>query len=190
METDHYKVLNMSRDATESQIRTAYRDAAREWHPDVNDDPLAPGIMAALNEANDTLIDPVRRAEYDSLLSEIDPQQTITDSDMDHLIESAAAIAAEELADGASRRDALEEEGYPRELSVQVVNRLVEIQREARREEATPEIVWGLVIAGAGAGLSWATYSAASGGSTYFVFWGLIAYGGYRLIRGLSRLGD
>lgn len=50
-------------------IRQAYRKLARSFHPDVNPDPKSHEQMAKINSAFETLIDPVRRMEYDASLN-------------------------------------------------------------------------------------------------------------------------
>jgi len=65
---DHYETLGVSREATQSEIREAYRQLAREQHPDR----LVPGpsvrldAMADINEAYRVLSDSGRRAVYDA----------------------------------------------------------------------------------------------------------------------------
>jgi hypothetical protein len=48
------------------------------------------------------------------------------------------------------------------------------------------EIIVGVIAFIIGAVLTWITYEAASDGGTYFVFWGLMIYGGYKVIKGLA----
>ncbi len=62
---DLYAVLGVSRTASSSEIKSAYRRMARKYHPDVNSDPSAPTRFAQVNEAYHTLIDPDRRKSYD-----------------------------------------------------------------------------------------------------------------------------
>jgi molecular chaperone DnaJ len=62
---DHYEVLGVSRDATEDEIRRAYRRKAREYHPDVNDSPDAADRFREVKEAYDVLSDENKRARYD-----------------------------------------------------------------------------------------------------------------------------
>lgn len=64
-ERDLYDVLGVSRDATQEDIRTAYRRLAREHHPDVNRDPEAERRFKEINLAYQTLSDPARRRQYD-----------------------------------------------------------------------------------------------------------------------------
>jgi curved DNA-binding protein len=65
---DYYEVLGVSRDATEDQIRNAYRKLARKHHPDVNPgDKTAEEKFKELNEAYSVLSDPQKRRQYDSL---------------------------------------------------------------------------------------------------------------------------
>jgi molecular chaperone DnaJ len=62
---DLYGVLGVPRDATEDDIRRAYRQLARELHPDVNGDPEAERRFKEITAAYQTLSDPARRRQYD-----------------------------------------------------------------------------------------------------------------------------
>ncbi len=63
---DYYKILDVSKTATEMEIKTAYRKLARKYHPDLN-----PGNKESetkfkeVNEANEVLSDPENRKKYD-----------------------------------------------------------------------------------------------------------------------------
>ncbi len=66
MPRDPYEVLGVRRDASEQQIKKAFRALARELHPDVNaHDPDAEEKFKEAAEANEILSDPDRRATYD-----------------------------------------------------------------------------------------------------------------------------
>ncbi len=62
---DYYEVLGVSRTASEEEIRKAYRELARKYHPDVNKAPGAAEKFNEVQEAYDTLSDPEKRAKYD-----------------------------------------------------------------------------------------------------------------------------
>ena len=62
---DYYEILGVARDASESDIKKAFRRKARETHPDVNDAADAEDQFKAINEAYDVLSDPQRRRNYD-----------------------------------------------------------------------------------------------------------------------------
>ncbi|MDH2387846.1 molecular chaperone DnaJ [Streptomyces sp. HNM0663] len=66
VEKDYYKVLGVPKDATDAEIKKAYRKLARENHPDANKgDAKAEERFKEISEANDVLGDPKRRKEYD-----------------------------------------------------------------------------------------------------------------------------
>src|SRR5262245_393039 len=65
---DYYELLGVKRDATDEQIRQAYRKLARKHHPDVNPgDRVAEEKFKEINEANAVLSDPQKRRRYDQL---------------------------------------------------------------------------------------------------------------------------
>ncbi len=62
---DYYAILGVSREATETDIKHAFRKKARELHPDVNSAPDAEERFKEVNEAYDVLSDPQKRQMYD-----------------------------------------------------------------------------------------------------------------------------
>ncbi len=66
MAQDFYKILEVEKNATEADIKKAYRRLARKHHPDVNpNDPQAEKKFKDISEAYQTLSDPKKRQEYD-----------------------------------------------------------------------------------------------------------------------------
>jgi curved DNA-binding protein len=65
---DYYKILGVDKDATEKDIKRAYRKLARQYHPDKNpNDKSAEEKFKEINEANEVLSNPENRAKYDQL---------------------------------------------------------------------------------------------------------------------------
>ncbi|HEY9114256.1 MAG TPA: DnaJ C-terminal domain-containing protein [Bacteroidales bacterium] len=63
---DYYKVLGISKNATQEEVKKAYRKLARKHHPDLNpNDKEAHKRFQQINEANEVLSDPEKRKKYD-----------------------------------------------------------------------------------------------------------------------------
>ena len=68
---NYYELLNIDRKASEEEIKKAYRSMAKKYQPDINKSQEASKIIVSLNEAKDTLLDPIKRRDYDVLLDEM-----------------------------------------------------------------------------------------------------------------------
>ena len=67
-ERSYYDVLGVVPNASQDDIKRAYRRLAKAYHPDVNRDPDADARFKEINEANQILSAPDRRALYDRLV--------------------------------------------------------------------------------------------------------------------------
>jgi curved DNA-binding protein len=64
---DYYKIMGVSRDASQDEVKRAYRKLARKYHPDVSKEADAEAKFKELGEAYEVLKDPEKRAAYNQL---------------------------------------------------------------------------------------------------------------------------
>jgi hypothetical protein len=63
---DYYSLLGVASNASEAEIRAAYRKKAKLYHPDVNKSPDAHSLFVMLTSAYETLINPNKRERYNA----------------------------------------------------------------------------------------------------------------------------
>lgn len=89
---DHYQTLGVEHDASNEQIRSAYRRLVRKHHPDVSGNPGNDASIKAINEAYGVLGDPVKRKAYDrSRNGQVFPDQDIFAGGLHDLFDSIFA---------------------------------------------------------------------------------------------------
>lgn len=71
--TDYYKTLGVDKNASEDEIKSAYRKMAKKYHPDLNKAPDAAEQFKKVNEAYEVLSDKQKRANYDQYGSATGP---------------------------------------------------------------------------------------------------------------------
>ena len=81
---DYYKILGVDKDASDSQIKKAYREIAKKWHPDVNSSPEATQVFQKINNAYSVLGSPERKVLYDAgnYSEAIDPSTYATEAEL------------------------------------------------------------------------------------------------------------
>ncbi|KMZ96302.1 hypothetical protein PVNG_02440 [Plasmodium vivax North Korean] len=65
MGKDYYKILGIDNNASQEEIKKAYRKLAKQYHPDLNKSPDAEEQFKKVNEAYEVLSDPEKRSQYD-----------------------------------------------------------------------------------------------------------------------------
>ena len=64
---DYYKIMGIGKEASQDEIKRAYRKLARKYHPDVSKEKDAEEHFKEVGEAYEVLKDPEKRAAYDQL---------------------------------------------------------------------------------------------------------------------------
>lgn len=75
---DHYATLGLGRSSSSQEIKRAYRDLAKQCHPDIDPSPQAGARFMAVHTAYATLSDPMLRIAYDAQLAERDRRNAPT----------------------------------------------------------------------------------------------------------------
>ena len=109
---DYYKVLGVKTNASQAEIKSAYRKLARKSHPDLNPNSEAGRQFSLLSKAYHTLIDPQERAYYDDQLrAQTTRSYSILDSNNPHAKRArnlAVQAKWDRLVDEVLERDRLE----------------------------------------------------------------------------------
>ena len=81
---DYYETMGLKRDATDKEIKMAYRRLARKYHPDLNKEPNAEEKFKEVGEAYEVLKDPEKRKAYDQYDPNMFNQQSAGQQDYNY----------------------------------------------------------------------------------------------------------
>lgn len=114
-----------------------------------------------------------------------DQQNDDQQNAVNQIYEYAAYLMVSEKKDAFETQKALIEQGLDEESASIVVSNLEQQIKEAKKEGANEDIMYGALWCVGGLIVTAVTYSAASGGGTYVVAWGAILFGAIQFIKGL-----
>ncbi|KAM9800291.1 dnaJ homolog subfamily C member 16-like [Syngnathus typhle] len=80
---DPYKVLGVSRSASQAEVKKAYKNLAKEWHPDKNKDPIAEDMFIKVSKSYEILSNEERRANFDRY-GQVDENEPFGQSQRQH----------------------------------------------------------------------------------------------------------
>ena len=66
---NYYELLGVKNNATEEEIKAAYKKQMKKWHPDINKSSDAVNMSSMINEAKEVLLNPIKRRDYDEYLN-------------------------------------------------------------------------------------------------------------------------
>ena len=66
MDKNYYDILGVDKSVSSEELKRAYRNLCKKWHPDLNHSPEAKDKFAEINEAYEVLSNPEKRSEYDN----------------------------------------------------------------------------------------------------------------------------
>lgn len=139
MAKDYYKVLGVSRKADDKEIKQAYRNLAKKYHPDANpNNASAEAKFKEINEAYVVLSDPQKRAQYDQFGAYVggsgDYAQTVDNSNFEDVFKNIFGGFGNRGSTANNRRKRSRDNAEPRDLSHPVVITLREAYFGASRE--------------------------------------------------------
>lgn len=147
MKKSYYDILGVERQATEQEVRAAYRRLVLKYHPDRNPDPAATEMFLKITRAYECLSDAGRRASYDRLLKLEEqpaaPQQTASRTSREPARTKTDAVTARRKKEAGPTADIM------RLTTLLNRNKYVEAEGLARRlmqyypQEALPYAVLG-----------------------------------------------
>jgi hypothetical protein len=106
----------------------------------------------------------------------------------EEIVQAVYTLAAEQMKSGVPPQQIqanLVEQGLDQESAATVVRNLNQLRSEATREAGKKNMLYGALWCIGGIAVTAATYGAASGGGSYVVAWGAIAFGAIQFFRGL-----
>lgn len=118
-------------------------------------------------------------------------EQPLSPAQQQQAVDALYMYAAQQMQSGVSARrleDDLKQRGLPQDVASAVVRNLKNARTSALREAGVRDLGIGFLLMVVGCGITYATFSAAEGGGTYVVLWGLIFIGAAQVLRGLVRL--